>query len=66
MSAALSFSAGRLYWGAVRDAVSRCKFDGYEIEMWEGRGFLSRDFRIKGDAEAVTAIHEWLKRMEEK
>lgn len=62
MSAKLKFSAGPLYWRAIRDAVSRCKFEGYKIELWEGSGFLSRDFVIKGDEKAIRAIADWVQR----
>ena len=58
--ATLEFTAGRLYFTAIENAVSKMKFAGHNISLWMGKGFFSRPFIITGDDEVVRHIQSWL------
>ncbi len=64
------FVAGRLYWGLIRDAVSREKFHGREIRLWESGGWFRRMFELSGDRDAVETVasllYELVERKEKK
>lgn len=57
--ARLELEAGPLWWGAIREAVARCRFEGRNVELFEGRGWLTRTFVIRGDDAVVAAIARW-------
>jgi hypothetical protein len=60
--AQLHLCVGRLHWGAVRDAISRCQFEGYKLDVHEGSGLLDREFLIRGDNIAITLLTDWAAR----
>jgi hypothetical protein len=39
--------------------VSEAKFNGHQIEIWEGSGWLSRKVTIRGDEAIVRKIYNW-------
>jgi hypothetical protein len=53
------FQCGILSLGELRDAVSEAKFNGHQIEIWEGSGWLSRKVTIRGDEAIVRKIYNW-------
>lgn len=55
--AELTAEASFLHWNVVRDLVQRARLRGYQISMYEGPGWISRTFIIKGDRIAVRAIN---------
>lgn len=61
MTATLEFWAGRLFWRKIRSAIEEYRFKGYDVEYFEGTGFIERKFIIKGDNRVVQQIHDWLK-----
>jgi len=54
-----TFNCGRLCLGALRDAVSEAKFNGHNIEIWEGSGWLVKRVVVRGDEQAVRKISDW-------
>ena len=50
--------AGRLCWGELRHAVKALKFEGMRIDVLEGRGWLFREFRFRGEPRAIAAIRK--------
>lgn len=60
----IDFQAGRLLWGPIRNSVGILKQSGWSISLWEGEGWLSRPFVLKGEKAAVDRMVEWLKGLE--
>lgn len=56
--AELEVELGRLHWGGFRDIVSELKWRGHNIDMFEGSGFLSRRFVVRGDERAVRYVRD--------
>lgn len=56
MEAVLTYDIGRLLCGRVRDYLNKCKFKGMKIEYYESKGFLEREFTIKGDYDDVIQV----------
>lgn len=58
----LSFNirAGVLLWSKLRDAVNIERFNGFNIKMFEGSGWISRDFIVKGDPEPVLRVARFM------
>ncbi len=54
--AELEFELGRIHWGGMRDIVRELKWRGRDVDMFEGSGFLSRRFVIRGDRAALEYI----------
>lgn len=52
--------AGRLSgaWGAIRKSVEYARFLGHKVELFEGAGWLSRHFEVRGDDAGVRLISE--------
>ena len=61
--ATLSGEVGGLVAGALKDAVLKCQWEGYHIDLYLGSGWLSKEFKIRGDYEAVMAIRNWLEKI---
>jgi len=59
--ACLTFTAGRLACGQVRDFLDSCKFKGMSIDYIESRGWVQRDFTIKGSDKDILTVHASLK-----
>lgn len=57
-------SVGPFLRPSIRSAVSRLRFEGYTVELWEGNGWLSREMIIKGDDQAIAMLVQWLRRIE--
>jgi len=57
----ITFTAGRMLCGQVRDFLNQCKFKGMDIEFIESSGWITRDFTIKGSNKDVLTIHASLK-----
>lgn len=55
---------GCLLFGQVRDFLERERFKGRNIQWHEGRGWLSRVFTIRGDADDVQRVY-WVLKDEE-
>lgn len=51
---------GRIYWGVVRSAIERIRFEGYEIEHIESSGFIERRFDVKGDQQGIKLLENYL------
>lgn len=53
----LRFTAGRLLWGRVREAVRLVNFIevGY-VQLYESRGWIDREFVAKGDPESIALL----------
>lgn len=47
----------------LRDYLNKCKLKGMQIEYFEGRGWLERDFVILGKDSDIEAIDRDLKRL---
>lgn len=60
-----TFNAGRLVCGQVRDFLEGLQFEGKLIEWREGRGWFTRNFIVKGKAEAVARVRQVIKRWTE-
>ena len=58
------FEAGRLLWKPIRDSIMVLRAQGWNLEVEEGGGFLSRVFVVRGDSEAILALMEYVKRFE--
>lgn len=54
--ATLTFTAGRLVCGHIRDMLNQAKFLWPDVSYYESSGWLERNFIIKGDAEHVAII----------
>jgi hypothetical protein len=53
----IEFETGILLCGKVRDFLERCKFEGMNIEWREGRGWISRDWIVKGNPADIQIIN---------
>lgn len=62
--AVASFIAGRLMWKPVRDLLEDLKFRGHNIEWREGRGWLTREWTLKGNAADLIIIMKALEAWE--
>ncbi len=60
----IDFQAGRLLWSPIRNSVGILKQKGWSISLWEGEGWLSRPFILKGEKGAVDQMVEWLNGLE--
>lgn len=64
----IELEVGILLCGRLRDYLNKCKFKGMQIEYFEGRGWLERDFVIRGkdsDIEIIDRdIKHWISSME--
>lgn len=56
MSATIRFTAGRLLCGKIRDFLQKCRFDGMQVEWYEGNGWIERDWIIKGNENDMCVI----------
>ena len=59
--ASMTFTAGRMLCGKVRDFLDQCKFKGMDIDYIESSGWIQREFTIKGSNDDVRTIHASLK-----
>lgn len=55
--------AGRLTWGALRDAADYANFLGHTVRVFEGRGILFRDFEFRGDPEGIRIVAATVRRI---
>lgn len=53
---------GILYCGSVRDFLQRCKWEGMDIEWYEGKGWFSRLWIIRGAISDLQTVHASLER----
>lgn len=62
-------TAGRLLCGEVRDYLTEAKFKGADIEWIESKGWIERDFVVKGNDNHVKqigmALNAWAARLRE-
>lgn len=58
----ITVEVGLLYFGAVRDFLKRCKFNGLNIEWYEGSGWLERTFIVKGNERDLLNIKHSLEK----
>jgi hypothetical protein len=58
------FSAGRMLWKPIRDSIMVLRAQGWNLEVEEGGGFFSRLFVVRGDAQAVLALFDYVKQFE--
>lgn len=58
----LTFIAGRLLCGQIREYLEARKFEGYTIRWREGRGWFEREWIIRGDPEDVRKVQRDLKK----
>ena len=56
----LSFECGALIWSRVRDLVKEAKWRGYSVDLFEGSGWISRRFIIRGERGALEPIQRTL------
>lgn len=42
--------------GLLKSYVEKAKFEGYEVDLWLGRGWFSKSFMMKGDARVIGII----------
>ena len=61
--ASFSMTIGIILCGAVRDFLKRCKWEGMDIEWYEGSGWIDREWIVRGKASDVqivrTTIERW-------
>lgn len=66
--ATFEMEVGRIYWRQIRDFVSRAKFEGRDLALWESRGIVSRMFVLRGNARDIewarNCLHRWVAAME--
>jgi len=59
----MTFTAGRMLCGKVRDFLNQCKFKGMDIDYIESSGWIERDFTIKGADKDIltvaTSLENW-------
>lgn len=60
IKAVLTFEAGILLCGQIRELLLNLRFRGHELEWREGRGWFSRSWTVKGDATVLKAFSEAL------
>lgn len=53
----MTFTAGRMLCGNIRDFLDQCKFKGMDIDYIESSGWIERDFTIKGSNDDVLKVH---------
>lgn len=58
----ISFVAGRMLCGEIRDYLKRIEFHGVPIRWYEGKGWFERTFEIVGPASDITNINNDLRR----
>ena len=56
--------AGVLAMPSIRSAVERAKFQGLDVRLWEGRGWIEREWEVVGPADWVRGFHGLIKRLE--
>lgn len=48
------------FWSPlIRNEVESMRFRGHDIQVWIGRGWLSRPFSVKGAPHSVAAFKRW-------
>jgi hypothetical protein len=52
----MTFVAGRLLCGPIREYLKKAKFKGYDIDFHESRGWFEREFIVKGDLEHLKIV----------
>lgn len=55
--ASLTFTAGILLCGKIREYLESRRFEGFDFEWREGRGWIEREWIIRGTPTAVRLIH---------
>jgi len=62
--ASMSCEIGCMYYGLIRDLVGEMKFEGQNIEHWEGRGWISRRFVFRGDPAPIQRLARTLEQID--
>ena len=59
------FTVGIMFCGKIREFLESCRFKGMDIEWREGRGWIEREWIIRGASDDVLAtnrtIIQWIK-----
>lgn len=57
----ITYTVGRLLCGEVRDFLNSLAFKGFDISYHESKGFIEREFIIKGEKEDLRKIYIFLR-----
>lgn len=58
----VSGEIGSLVAGSLRNAIEQAKYEGRKVDIWIGKGFLSKPFTIKYDDSEAQNVIAFLKR----
>lgn len=61
--ASFTFTAGIVFCRPIRKYLQECKLDGLDLEWMEGRGWLRRDWSVRGATAAVEMFQAELKEL---
>ena len=53
----LELEVGRFHCKKFRNFLNKCKFEGLDIDYYEGSGFASHEFIIKGNDNDIQKIY---------